>query len=346
MRRAPAHAGGLKPWERLAFALAFALMAAFVAVVTISAVRAREHGGPPEAPASTSQTPQVGGAAPGSPPSHGTGGRPAPAPSEPSAAARDRQLAAALAPVLLHHAGHLAVGVIDRTTGARAVYDGRRRFAAGGIIRADILAVLLLRNQQAGTVFGEGELRLAAQMIETDDASAAAELWQDAGGPGGVAEANVALGLRHTTPGRGTDWPATSTTVLDQLRLLANLTSAKSPLTAASRGYELSLMRSVRAGQAWGVPAAADSSLAVQDGGLADPRLWAVSSVGVIRYAGQELLVAVLSDGQPTQRAGIAQDEAAAIAAVRQITASRVPGPVPGPGSAHAAGTRRRLMPG
>jgi hypothetical protein len=322
VRRAPAHAGSLKPWERLAFALAFALMAAFVVVVTFSA--AREHRSRSAGQVSSRQSPGGRGGTPAGNPSAPDGGRsPGTSGGEALAETWDQRLADALAPVLLHHAGNLAVGVIDRSTGVRAVYGGTHSFDTASIVRADILAVLLLQGQQAATIFGDGELQLAAQMIETSDAGAATELWLAAGGPGGVATANADLGLRHTTPGQGLRWAQTSTTVPDQLRLLADLTSPSSPLTAASRSYELSLMRKAHAGQRWGVPVAATagSSSAVRNGSRADPRGWVVSSIGVIHRAGQVLLVAVLSDGQPTRSAGIAADEAAAVAAVTLITA-------------------------
>jgi hypothetical protein len=101
--------------------------------------------------------------------------------------------------------------------------------------------------------------------------------------------------------------------------------SPRSPLTAASRSFELGLMRQVRAGQAWGVPVAATAgtSPAVKNGSRPDPRRWVVNSIGVIRRAGQELLVAVLCDGQPSQAAGIALDQAAVMAAVTQLTIRR-----------------------
>jgi hypothetical protein len=44
------------------------------------------------------------------------------------------------------------------------------------------------------------------------------------------------------------------------------------------------------------------------------------NSIGVIHRAGQELLVAVLSDDQPSEAAGIGQDEEAAAAAAVGIT--------------------------
>jgi hypothetical protein len=51
--------------------------------------------------------------------------------------------------------------------------------------------------------------------------------------------------------------------------------------------------------------------------------LWVINSIGVIRCNGQQVLVAVLSDDQPTESAGIAQDQAAAKAAVTAIITGR-----------------------
>lgn len=238
--------------------------------------------------------------------------------------ASHRQLTAALAPVLRKHTGNLAVGIIDRTTGARASYGGRRRFHTASVVTADILAALLLQHQRAMSVCSQDELQLAAQMIETSNNDATSDLWADVGQASGITAANARLGLRHTTPGEDGYWGLTSTTVADQLRLLTDLTSSSSPLTAVSRRYELGLMRRVMVSQAWGVSAGrARSSPAVKDGWLPDPRRWVVSSIGVIHRRGQELLVAVLSNDQPTEAAGIAQDEAAAAAAVKAMTGYR-----------------------
>jgi hypothetical protein len=84
-------------------------------------------------------------------------------------------------------------------------------------------------------------------------------------------------------------------------------------------------MREVEPDQAWGVTEAATPGTrsAVKNGWLPDPQLWVINSVGVIRHDGQVLLVAVLSDDQPTEAGGIDQDEAAAVAAVDAITAAR-----------------------
>ena len=45
-----------------------------------------------------------------------------------------------------------------------------------------------------------------------------------------------------------------------------------------------------------------------------------INSIGVIQHAGQVLLVAVLSNDQASEAGGIAQDEAAAVAAADAVS--------------------------
>lgn len=236
----------------------------------------------------------------------------------------DARLAAALAPVLRRHPGTLAVGVIDPAAGVAATYHVRRSFDTASIVKADILAVLLLQHQQAGTALSEDEKELATEMIEDSDNDAASALWDAAHGGPGLAAGNAALGLRGIVPGPGGYWGLTTTTVAGQLDLLSVLVSARSPLRASARRYELGLMRRVQTGQDWGVTAAAGAGTrpAVKNGWLpAGPDgQWVINSIGVISHAGQRLLVAVLSSGQPSEPAGIGQVQAAARAAAAVVT--------------------------
>jgi hypothetical protein len=320
----PFHAGGLARWERLTFAVAFALMAVFVAAIAISSGQIR-------GPQAVGVSSGPGAPGPGPPAGLGSGGTPGAGQGRragyPAAAGQpqwDRRLAAALGPVLRGRSGRLAVGVIDRSTGAMAVYGGARRFRTASIVKVDILASLLLRRPP-GASPGSTGASLAASMIEASDDSAATRLWELAGAGTGLAVADARLGLRHTVPGPGDYWGLTTTTVGDQLTLLRDLTAAASPLTPAARHYVLGLMRDVEPGQRWGVPAAAGrgTGYAVKDGWLTDgtPPLWIVNSIGVVSRDHQQLLMAVLADDQPTEAAGIAADEAAAVAAARCITA-------------------------
>jgi hypothetical protein len=323
VRRAPAHAGRLRAWERLAFALVFALMAVFVVAVTMSAAgsakaRLASQAHPPASIATGHVRPVQVGPGTAEPDSSG-----AQSGTGVTAAALDRLLATAMRPVIRHDAGHIAVGVVDVSTGARAVYDGRRHFAAGSIEKADILASLLLDHQRAGTPLTTQEAALAGPMIEnSDDDDAAADLWSLAGGHAGVAAASITLGLSHTILGPSLAWGLTRTTVTDQLRLLADLTASSSPLSAASRDYELGLMDNVQESQNWGVSAAASpgTGYAIKDAWLPDPDLWVINSIGVVDYDGQQLLIAALSDDQPTQADGIAAVSAAAATAAKVIT--------------------------
>jgi Beta-lactamase enzyme family len=322
----PVHAGGLAPWERLVFTVVFALMVAFVVIVTISSAHARRP------------VPGTGTTAPAGGQASGGGVQPGPAAhggekalgtrvSSASAARQlwDRRLGRALAPVLARQTGQLAVGVVDTSTGASAVYGGGQHFHTASIVKADILAALLLQRQDSGVALSDADEDLATRMIESSDDDAATDLWQLAGTGSGLASANARLGLRHTTPGTGNYWGLTSTTVGDQLRLLRDLTGDRSVLNAGARAYELSLMQNVQSDQRWGVPAAATpgSVSAVKNGWLPDgsSRQWVINSIGVLEHQHQRLLLAVLSSGQPTEGTGIAQSQAAAQAAAACMTA-------------------------
>jgi len=239
-------------------------------------------------------------------------------------------LTAALAPVLRSRTGYLAVGVTDLSSGVTATYHPHQLFHTASIVKAGILATLLLQAQRAHAGLSVAQQQLATSMIEESDNDAASALWDTIGAAPGLAAADRAFGLLRTEPGPGGLWGLTATTVTDQLALLAALTSAHSPLTAASRHYELGLMRSVEPGENWGVTAAADpgSRPAVKNGWLPDGTqsgLWVINSIGVLRHDGQRLLVAVLSSAQPTEAVGISQVQAAARAAAAAVTQPACP---------------------
>jgi hypothetical protein len=321
-RRSPAHAGPLRPSERLTLVLAFMLVAAGVVVLSVSGV----HGHPAGARARRKTAPDAARTASAS------GPRPVvlTGPGSigfSSAAAANARLAAALAPVLRRGTGKLAAGVVDAATGAVAVYGGDRRFHTASIIKVDILASLLLQHQWSNAPLSSQQRALATEMIEDSNDQAANELWEDVGQGEGLKVANEELGLRQTTPGDGIYWGLTSTTVDDQLRLLADLASSHSPLSAGSRSYVLGLMRHVAADQDWGVTAAAapGTAAAVKDGWLPDgsSTTWVINSIGVISRGGHEMLVAVLSSDQPSEYAGIAQADAAARATVSAVSGAR-----------------------
>jgi hypothetical protein len=331
-RKSPQHAGPLRMWERLTIAMLFVLVAGVITAVSLP--RGRLLPGEPQASGVRVSKLQGSGR------TGQSGRRPALADGWGSAvltgpdsirfrytAEGNDRLAAALAPALRHRSGILAVGVVDASTGAVAVFDGKRPFQSASIVKADILAALLLEHQQMRTPLSKRQQALAAEMMEGSSDQAASELWAEIGEANGLTHANDELGLNQTKPGSGTLWATTSTTVDDQLRLLADLASRNSPLWPKSRSYELGLMRHMAADQAWGVTAAATpgTSSAVKDGWLPDgsESTWVINSIGVISRDGHEVLVAILSAGQPSEPAGIARVDAAAKDAVSAITEGR-----------------------
>jgi hypothetical protein len=326
----PAHAGRLRPLERCVFTLVFALMAGFVVVVAFMATTSRGHlllTGPSVTEhtiAAGIGSQQLGqgsesGLAAHQPTRSGratTRGDRATAAGRAPAQQLDARLAAALRPVLSAHPGRLAVGVMDLTTGATVSYDAGEPIRGGGVVTADILAALLLQHQQADTPVSDAEAALAAAMIENGSVSAATQLWNLVGGAPGLAAANTTLKLRGTVPAPA-DWTWTSTTVADQLQLLADFVEPSSPLRPSARDYALGLMADAGPGQRWGVLAAASAHTtgAVSNGELHGPA-WVVGSLGVIQRSGNELLVAVLSDRNPAQGPAITAVQAAALKAV------------------------------
>jgi hypothetical protein len=320
VRRAPAHAGRLRPWERLVFALVFTLMAGFVVTITVSAAGLRQQqllAGPTTAAGSKTEHVDSGEIqqADKSPAGRGV-------PTKPPSARLDALLAAALSRVLRTHPGQVAVGVIDQTSGQRVLYHAGQHFRAAGIVQPDILAALLVRHQQAGTRMTAAQADLAAAMIDGGSDAAATSLWRAIGGGNGLASVNHRLRLRHTIPGEADLWWRTRTTVADQLQLLTDLTSGRSPLTGPGRDFELGLMAGGAIEQYWGVPAAAAAGAryVVDDGWLPGSKRWVVNSIGVVTRAGQVLLIAVLSSRNATKAAGISLVSAAAVAAADVVT--------------------------
>ena len=344
MKRAPAHAGGLRTSERLAFVVVFSLMAAFVVGLTVLAAKTGATsviGGTTAAGAGTvgaaSQqqaggTGQPGSGQPGgghSGGSHSGGGQPGG--RQPGAAntvvirsdsvTLSAQLAASLRSAVGGRLERLSVGVIDATTGATAWYHAGRHYDTVSIVRLDILAALLYLDQRARKPVTRTDAGLAAEMIQYSSDTAAARLWQAIGGGRGMAVANRALRLRQTTWVPGGRWDLTRSTAADQLQLLKDLTAANSALHSGGRDYAVGLLAEGVTGQPWGVAAAARpaTAYAVTDGSRPDPRRWLADSIGVIQRDGHELLIAVLSEGNRSRAEGTRVVRAAVMTAAKVI---------------------------
>ncbi|WP_435177229.1 serine hydrolase [Actinacidiphila sp. bgisy145] len=227
--------------------------------------------------------------------------------------------------------GNVSVAVTDAgstagTSSAATYATGATSYDTASIVKVDILATLLLQHQKTGTQLTASQKALATKMIEESDNSAALELWRTIGRKAGLATANASFGLTHTVGGDNDLWGLTQTTAGDQIALLHAVFDSGSPLSSTSRAYIAGLMRSVVAGERWGVSAAdTDSSgYALKNGWLqrSATGLWDINSIGEVTYDGHRLLVSVLSSGQRTEQGAIDQVEQVAQAAAKAYVAS------------------------
>ncbi|WP_437031406.1 serine hydrolase [Streptomyces sp. enrichment culture] len=220
----------------------------------------------------------------------------------------------------------VSVAALDPVTG-EGVRRGDGVFVTASVVKADILAALLLRARDTGRAVTAAEWSRAAAMIGHSDNDAASVLWRTIGSAAGLDAANARIGLTETVAGDGGYWGLTRTTAPDRLVLLRELLgrdgeAGRGLLDQEARDSARRLMAQVVPAQAWGVPVVADGSAwAVKNGWM--PRdatgLWVVHSVGRVTSGGRDVLLAVLSDGHATMAEGVVRVEAAARTAVAAL---------------------------
>ncbi|MGW0873194.1 serine hydrolase [Streptomyces sp. NPDC002740] len=233
----------------------------------------------------------------------------------------DALLASALESVTVPGDAAVSAAVLDLDSGDNATY-GENAFDTASIVKVDILATLLLQAQDADRHLTAAEKTYATAMIENSDNDSASALWRIIGKAQGLDAANERFGLTDTAGGDDMLWGLTQTTAADQLILLQQVFGDDSELSEASRTYLEGLMGQIAVDQHWGVSAAADgSSWALKNGWLARSTtgLWDINSIGRVTVDGRDCLVAVLSNGNATQTAGISLVEQVARAAVSAL---------------------------
>jgi hypothetical protein len=147
-------------------------------------------------------------------------------------------------------------------------------------------------------------------MIEDSLDSAADTLWSRLG-PGPVGAFEREAGMTSTVPATDGIWGTTTTTALDRLAMIRTLVEPNGLLTDASRAYVLDLMEHINPTQDWGatggvppgVTVALKNGFAVIDG-------WQINTTGWVSGDGRDYLIAVLTDGNPTEAYGIDTDDA------------------------------------
>jgi Beta-lactamase enzyme family len=214
--------------------------------------------------------------------------------------------------------GMILAGVYDVGSGQEWTLGHGGPQAEASVVKLDILETLLARSGGTDETLPAADAAAAKQMMEYSDNAAATTLWFEAGGPGEIGSYNAKVGLRSTSLSpcvdcSGFPWPGwglSTTTPEDQLALLRQLISPRSPLTAGQRRYALGLMENVASAQRWGVSGGVPPgvTVALKNGWLpldAAADDWQVNSVGWIRGDGRDYLMAVLTTGNATEQDGI-----------------------------------------
>jgi beta-lactamase class A len=233
--------------------------------------------------------------------------------------ASDSKLSARLAAAITAHAQPAAVrtsvAITDYSTGATGTFQPDQTFQTASVVKVDVLATLLLQAQDAARALTTTESTLAREMIVRSDNDATTELWQSVGGAAAITAAIGRLGLTATVPNPEA-WGKTSTTAMDQLRILRALLDGDGPFNSASVTQARTLMGSVADDQSWGVSAAAGNGETVylKNGWVTsdDDNSWIVHSIGEIRAPGGTVGIVVLSDGHTSLETGIDFVEAVA----------------------------------
>ena len=222
-------------------------------------------------------------------------------------------LSAGILAALRDRAGHHGVTVYDTVTKVSCNTSSARHFDSASIVKAIILAALLRWHQETGKPLSAGEKATATLMITQSDNDAATDLWDEVG----MTRLRQFLSLAkmsETGLGAGGYWGLTQVTTHDEMLLLGLLTQPNAVLSSASRSYELALMAKVLPSQRWGTPAGAPASVTVhvKNGWLPDGTGWHINSIGAFTGKDKDYMMAVLTDGNPSERYGIDTVEAVA----------------------------------
>jgi hypothetical protein len=214
----------------------------------------------------------------------------------------------AMRSLLAQRTDRVAIAVENVWTKKFFWYHPGRREQTASIVKVDILETLLRQAMVANTPLDEETAETAQGMIENSDNDDATDLWNQVGAASGISAYNAQAGLKDTSPNTQGFWGETLTTAPDQIALLKQLVIKHGLLNRASQDYQLGLMSNVEADQRWGVSGGVPSSaqIALKNGWVPiTGGDWQVNSIGRIRGDGRWYLLAVLTDGNPTEGYGI-----------------------------------------
>ncbi|WP_086746458.1 MULTISPECIES: serine hydrolase [Streptomyces] len=203
--------------------------------------------------------------------------------------------------------GTVAVGLYDRVTDTTCTLRGDTAFDSASVVKVTVLAALLYDAKKKNRYLTDRETKLATAMITKSDNASTSTLWKQLGLTK-IKAFLTAAKMTQTKPGANNYWGLTQITVRDEQRLLALLTAKNNVLSDNARAYVLKLMNKVVAGQRWGTPAGAPSTVKVhvKNGWLSRATHgWRVHSVGTFVGGKRDYTITVLTHGNPDMQYGV-----------------------------------------
>lgn len=198
--------------------------------------------------------------------------------------------------------------VVDTRTGCEAALAPGLRITTASVVKAGVLAAVLLRAQDAGRGLTDGERARIRPMVQySHNNPYVSDLYAAVGGVAGMDRLDRRVGAVHTT--NTASYGATVTTARDRTRTTLALLHA-GPLTAPYRAEAWRYTSTVHPTQRWGVSAGVPSGWQVAlKNGFYPMRGngWRVGSTGYVRGPdGRGYALTVMTDRGGSQVQGTA----------------------------------------
>jgi hypothetical protein len=217
-------------------------------------------------------------------------------PTTPSVPIPDRAAMRAAWRYAKKRGGFVSLAVID-TTGRLRARDGGRGYVCASVGKAMVLVAELRRISQSGAALDPGSDALLRAMITHSDNDSADAVFPRVGNEG---LADVARAARMRRFEAGADWANAQLTAADLARFFSRLPRL---LPREHRRAALGMFGSIIREHRWGVPRAAAGAWRVQfKGGWRETGRGELVHQGArLARDGDELAIAVMTDGQPSR---------------------------------------------
>lgn len=207
-----------------------------------------------------------------------------------------------------HPAARFTAAVHDHRTGCWYELNGGLEITTASVIKAQVLAGVLLAAQEAGRQLSKSEAADVELMMHySHNRPPTSRLYVQLGGAAGMEALDERFGIVGTSH---TAWYGrTLSTAADRTRLVEQLLIGGGPLSAESVQAAWEWMSRVSVAQSWGVTAGlpAGHEAALKNGFFPMSGAgWRLGATGVVRDpAGGSYAMTVMTDNNPSESAGI-----------------------------------------